>query len=77
MNVFEVAIRKFVSLFGVLRVAIVNSQMPFRILTKAMLPDKIILNLGRRSVFGPGTFSVKHHLPLIDKFFGVGQSGMV
>jgi hypothetical protein len=58
MNVFEVGIGKFVSSFGVLRVALVNSQMPFCVLTEAMLPNELILQLCRRPVFGPRAFSV-------------------
>jgi hypothetical protein len=43
MNVFEVAIGKFVSPFGILGVTIVNSEMPFCIFAESMHADKLIL----------------------------------
>ena len=77
MNVFEVAIGKFVSPFGVLSIALVDSQMPLCVLTEAMLPNKVILELGRRSVFRPRAFSVTHDSSIVDELRGVPQSGGV
>ena len=71
MNVFEIAIGKFVSSFGVLSIALVNSKMPFCVFTKAMLPNELILELCRRPVFGPGSFSVDHNMSAGDKLFAV------
>jgi hypothetical protein len=77
MNVFEVAIGEFVSSFGILGVATIDPEMPFCVLTEAMLPNELILELCRRPVFGPDAFSVKHDVSLVDELFGVRQSGMV
>ncbi len=77
MNIFEVAIGKFVSPFGVLGVAIVNSEMPFRIFAESVQTNKLIVEFCRRPVFGPGAFSVDHNASAGDKLLGVRQSDRI
>jgi hypothetical protein len=77
MNVFEVAIGKFVPSFGVLAIALVDSQMPFCALTEAMLPDELVLDVCRRPVLRPSAFSVDYNASLANEFFSVSQSDRV
>jgi hypothetical protein len=58
MDVFEVAIRKFVSSFGVLRESLIDAEIPFCIFSKAMLLNELVLELCRRPVFAPSAFWV-------------------
>ena len=55
MNVFEIAIGKFVSPFGVLWVSIVDSEMPFCIFAESVQTDKLVSSSvgGRCSLHAP------------------------
>jgi hypothetical protein len=77
MNIFKIAVGKFVSSFGVLRVPGVDPKMPLCILIESMLPNEFILCLCWRPVFGPGALSVDHDVSFADEFFGVGESDSV
>ena len=77
MNVCEIAVRKFVPTLGVRGISFIHAQMPLCVLTEAMLPNKVILELGRRSVFRPRAFSVTHDSSIVDELRGVPQSGGV
>ena len=77
MHILEIAIGKFVSPFGVLGVAIVNSEMPFCIFAESVQTNKLIIEFYRRPVSGPGAFSVDHNASAGDKLFGVRQSDRI
>jgi len=49
-NACEAAIGKFVSSFGVLSIALVDSQMPFCVFTEPMLSNELVLKLNRSLV---------------------------
>ena len=50
MDIFKVAVRKFIVPLGVLRLLVVHSQVPAAILPKAMLANELILLLSRGTV---------------------------
>jgi hypothetical protein len=70
MNVFEIAIGKFVSSLGVLSVTIVDSQVPLCIFAKAMLSNELILELSRGPIFGPSAFAVCDNMSFFDESRG-------
>jgi len=74
VNVCEVAIGKFVSSFGVLSIALVDCQMPLRILTEAMLSNELVLELCRRPMLTPGAFPIRDEVPLFNKLCAKGKS---
>ena len=43
MNIFEIAVRKFVSALRILRVAIIDPEMPLCIFTESVHTDELIL----------------------------------
>src|SRR5262245_47898529 len=53
MDVYKVSIGKLVVGFGVRRLLIVDSQMPFPEFVKPVLPDKFVFDLGGRLVYAP------------------------
>jgi hypothetical protein len=77
MDVFEVAIGKFVSLFGVLGIALVDCQMPLCVLAEAMLPNELVLELGRRPMLAPRAFSIRDEVPLFNELYAKGESVFV
>ena len=77
MYVFEVAIGKFVSSFGVLGVALVDCQMPLCVLAEAMLPNELVLELGRRPMPAPRALSIRDEVPLFNELHAKGESVFV
>jgi hypothetical protein len=77
MNIFKVTIRKFVSAFGVLSVALVDSQMPLCVFTEAMPSNKLILEFGRRPVFGPGAFIIWDNMTFVYESSGESEGVLV
>jgi len=71
MDIFEIAVRKFVSSFCIFGVPIVGPEMPFRVFTEPMHADKLILCLCRRLMFSPLAPAVGNDMPLLDEFFSV------
>ena len=67
MNVFEVAIGKFVSAFGVLWVSIVDSEMPFCIFAESVQTDKLVLLVCWRPVLAPRAFAICDEVPLFNE----------
>ena len=67
MNVFEVAIGKFVSPFGILWVSIVDSEMPFCIFAESVQTDKLILFVCWRPMLAPRTFAICDEVPLFNE----------
>ncbi len=67
MNIFEVAVGKFISPFGVLGVAIVDSEMPFCIFTESVQTDKLILFGSWRPMLAPRAFAICDEVPLINE----------
>ena len=77
MDVFEVAIGKFVSSFGVLGIALVDCQMPLCVFAEAMLPNELVLELGRRPMLAPRAFSIRDEVPLLNELHAKGESVFV
>ena len=77
MNVFEVAIGKFVSPFGVLGVAIVNSEMPFCIVGESVHTDKLILFVCSRPMLAPRAFAICDEVPLFNELHGKSKGVFV
>ena len=77
MNVCEVAIGKFVSSFGVLSIALVDCQMPLRVLAEAMLSNELVLELGGRPMLAPRAFSIRDEVPLFNELHSKGESVFV
>jgi len=71
MNIFEIAIREFVSLFRILGVPMIDPEMPFCIFAEPMETDKLILCYCRRVMFAPRSPAVRNDLSLLDKVFSV------
>jgi hypothetical protein len=46
MDIFEIAVGKFVPGLRIFDVSVVDSQMPFRVFLEAMLPDELVLFFG-------------------------------
>lgn len=53
MHVLEVAIRELVSLFPLLALFVIDSQMPFAVLCEAIRANKLVLLLCRGLIFAP------------------------
>jgi len=77
MNIFEIAVGKFVSSFRILGVPIVDPEMPFCIFAEPMETDELILCHCRRVMFTPRSPAVCNDAPLLDKFFSVLESASV
>ena len=77
MNVFEVAIGKFVSPFGVLGVALVNSEMPFCIFAESVQTDKLILFVCLRPMLAPRAFAICNEVPLFNELHGKSKGVFV
>ena len=77
MDVFEVAIGKFVSSFGVLGITLVDCQMPLCVLAEAMLPNKLVLELGRRPMLVLHAFSIRDEVSLFNELHAKGESVFV
>src|ERR1043166_6334273 len=60
MHVFEIAVRKFVSRFGILGMPLVNSQMPFCVIFKPVQANELVFVLRRRLMSGPSTFAISN-----------------
>ena len=73
MNVFEVAIGKFVSPFGILWVSIVDSEMPFCIFAESVHTDKLILFVCWRPMLAPRAFAVCDEVPLFNELHCKGK----
>src|SRR5207245_11127237 len=67
LNLFEGAKVKFVSPFGVLGVAIVDSEMPFCIFAESVQTDKLILFVCCSPMLAPRAFAICDEVPLIDE----------
>ena len=70
MNVFKIAIRKLVSLFCILRVMIVNAQMPLCIFAESVQSDEFVLFACGGPMSAPRAFSVHNKMFLFDKLHG-------
>ena len=70
MNIFEIAIGELVSLLGILRVTVINAQMPFCVFAESAQSDKLVFLICRRSMFAPCTFSVRDNMFLVDEPHG-------
>jgi hypothetical protein len=46
VNIFKVAVRKFIVSLGILRLFVVDSQVPVAIFLKAVLTNELVLLLG-------------------------------
>src|SRR5579864_4032903 len=69
VNLFKIAVGKFISAFGLFILFCIDSQMPFRIFTKAMLFKKLVLILCRWLMLAPHVFLIKDKFPLLDQVF--------
>src|SRR5271156_5404675 len=77
MDIHEIAIREavcFLSIFGSL---IVDSKMPFGVLAKAMLLDKLVFLLCGRLVLTPCVSSVPHSVVPGHQSFSVLKCGFI
>src|SRR4051812_15266982 len=54
VDIFKIAIGKFVPSLAVLGLRVIRAQMPLCVLTKPVLADELILLLGGGLVFTPG-----------------------
>ncbi|HZR06117.1 MAG TPA: hypothetical protein VFA61_09840 [Candidatus Udaeobacter sp.] len=77
MNIFEVAIGKFISSFGVLRIALVDSQMPFCVFPESMHTDKLILFVCGRPMFAPPAFVIRDEMPFLNELHGKSEAVFV
>ena len=69
MDRLEVAVGKFIPRFGVLRIAIIYRQVPFRVFGETVDTDKCIFICCRRPMLCPGAFAVADKLFLADELF--------
>src|ERR1700719_5167176 len=67
MDIFEIAVGKFVMGFRVLALFVVHSQITFAVSREAVSPDEFILLERRRPMFAPRISLVEHELTLADK----------
>src|SRR5881398_2439041 len=77
MNIFEIAIRKFVSCLRIFGVCVVDSEVPFCIFAKAVQTNELVLFLGCRLVSAPCTSAVRYNVSLLDEFFCVTERALV
>jgi hypothetical protein len=70
MNIFEIAIGKLVSLLGILRLMIVNAQMPFCIFAESVQSDEFVLFVCGRPMSAPRAFTVRYEMSLFDELHG-------
>jgi len=77
MNIFKIAVWKFVSSFRIPGVPIVDPEMPFCIFAEPMETDEVVLCHRRRVMFTPRSPAVRNDVPLLDKFFSVLESANV
>jgi hypothetical protein len=77
MNIFEIAIGELVSLLGILRVMIVNAQMPFCIFAESVQSDEFILFVCGRPMPAPRTFAISDEMSFFDQVHGESKSVFV
>src|SRR5580704_17802081 len=77
MNVDEVAIWEFVPLLGILRLLIVDTQMPFCVLFKSVLIDELIFLLSGRLVVTPCVSLVAHKTVFVHQSLSMIECGTV
>ena len=77
MDIFEVAIGKFVSLFGLLSIALVNSKMPFCIFAESVQTDKLILFVCLRPMLAPRAFAICNEVALFNELHGKSKGVFV
>jgi hypothetical protein len=77
MNIFEIAIGELISLLGILRVMIVNAQMPFCIFAESVQSDEFILFAYGRPMSAPRAFTVRYEMSLFDPVHGESKSVFV
>jgi hypothetical protein len=77
MNIFEIAIGEFVSLLRILRVMIVNAQMPFCIFAESVQSDEFILFVCGRPMSAPSAFAISDQMSLFDQVHGESKSVFV
>src|SRR6266446_4629360 len=77
MDIFKIAVGKFVSLFCILGMCVVDPEMPFCIFTESVQTNEFVLFLGRRLVLTPCTLAVRNNVPLLNKLSGVVECIMV
>jgi len=77
MDIFKIAVGKFVSLFCILGMCVVDPEMPFCIFTESVQTNELVLFLGRRLVLAPCTPAVRYNVSLLDEFFSVVERALV
>src|SRR6267142_498306 len=77
MDIFKVAVRKFIMSLGILRLVVVDSQVPAAIFHKAMLANELVLLLRRGSVLAPCIPFIGYKVPIGDEFFRVIKGSVV
>ena len=77
MDIHEVAVREAICLLCIFGSLIVDSQMPFRIFTKAMLLDERVFLLRGRLILTPRVSFVPDRVVLLDQSLCVLERGVV
>jgi hypothetical protein len=77
MNIFEIAIGELVSSLGILRVMIINAQMPFCIFAESVQSDEFVLFVCGRPMSAPRAFAVRYAVSLFDELHGESKSVFV
>jgi hypothetical protein len=70
VNIFEIAIREFVSSLRIRTVPFVDSEMPLCIFAEAVETDELIFFIYGRPMFAPCAFAVGDNMSLVDKSRG-------
>jgi len=77
MNIFEIAIGELVSSLGILRVMIINAQMPFCIFAESVQSDEFVLFVCGRPMLAPRAFAVRYAVSLLDELRGESKGVFV
>src|ERR1700683_376412 len=77
VQIEKIAIRELKPSLGVLRLLVVDAQMPFGILCKTMLLDELVLLTSRRLVITPRVSFVPHKVTFAHQLHGVVKSSFV
>jgi hypothetical protein len=77
MNIFEIAIGELVSSLGILRVVIVDAQMPPCVFAESVQSDEFILFVCGRPMSAPRAFTVRYEVSLFDELHGESKSVFV
>src|SRR5258706_14884098 len=77
MNIFEITIGKLIPSLGMFSVLVVNTEIPFRILIKAVEMNELVLLLCRRLMLAPGISLIKDVLSFLDESFRMVECSVV